>query len=386
MRKKFTIILSLFLLLFAQSLQGCAPQEKEIRIGVIAPITGEIPFVGEATVNAVELAAQQINEEGGLVLDGVTHKITLIIEDNQDKEQQAVAVAQKLINQEDVVAIIGPQASRNAIPVANVAERAQVPMISPWSTNPLTTEGKDYVFRVAFIDSFQGQVMARFTFEELQSSCETCGNKVAVLYDVASDYNKGIAEIYKEIIENAGGEVVAFEAYTTGEKDFSAQLQSIKDSGAGVIFLPNYYNEVPLQVRQAREMGIEAEFIGSDSWSGITEANLPDLDGSFFSTHYASDTANESARAFIEAYEESYGSVPDDIAALTYDAFGLLMQAIQTQQEATPEAIRTGLASTQSYTGVTGTMEYRGTGDPIKSAVILKVEQGKIVFYKEAKP
>ncbi len=389
MKKKLNLIIILLLLMGVYGLEACTPatvEEKTIKIGVIAPITGEISNVGQSTVNAVELAAEQINAEGGMELNGVKYKIVLIIEDNEDNEQKAVSVAQKLINQEGVIAIIGPQASRNAIPVANIAENAKVPMISPWSTNPQTTEGKDYVFRVAFIDSFQGQVMARFTFEELSGNCELCENKVAVLYDIASDYNKGIADIYKNIIENAGGKIVAFESYTTGETDFSEQLQRIKESKAGIIFLPNYYNEVPLQISQAREIGIEATFIGSDSWGGINKNDRKELEGSFFSTHYAPDIANDIAQNFIDDYLKSYGEIPDDVAALTYDAFGLLIQAILEQEEVSPEAIRAGLASTESFTGVTGTMEYRSTGNPIKSAVILKVEHGEFVFYKEAKP
>ena len=383
MKLKTRSFFALIVILFSSILSACTTAEKEIseiRIGVIAPITGAISTVGKSTVNAAELAVREINENGGLTINDAKYKITLIIVDNQDNEQETAAAVQKLINQDNVVAIIGPQASRNAIPAANIAENAGIPMISPWSTNPATTAGKSYVFRVAFIDSFQGQVMARFTFEEFG------GEKIAVLYDIASDYNKGIAEIYKKIVEDAGGKIVAFESYTTGEEDFSEQLQRIKDSGATLLFLPNYYNEVPQQVQQAKELGITATFIGSDAWSGIPEENLDLLEGSFFSTHYSPDIANEAAQIFIQSYQQSYNVVPDDVAALTYDAFGLLFQAIQTQDEANPEAIRAGLAATEAYSGITGTMEYRGTGDPIKSAVILKIENGQFVFYKQASP
>lgn len=387
--KKNTSRLLILLTLLVLSLQACGAfqqKAKTIKIGVIAPLTGEISNIGKSTVNAAQLAVDEVNNAGGLLINDTRYTIEIIIEDNEDKEQVAVEAAKKLINKDGVVAIIGPQASRNAIPVANIAENAQIPMITPWSTNPLTTQGKDYVFRIAFIDSFQGQVMARFTFEELAGNCELCQNKVAVLYDVASDYNKGIAEIYKKAIENAGGVVVAFETYTTGETDFSKQLQAIQNSGANILFLPNYYNEVPEQIRQAKEMGLEMDFIGSDAWVGIAKEDLPDLEGSFFSTHYTPDTANEIAQSFIVAYEERYQETPDDVAALTYDAFNLLFQTITSLDEVTPESIRNGLAVTEAYTGVTGTMEYRGTGDPIKSAVILKIENGEMVFYKEAKP
>jgi len=372
-------------ILLCVSLTGCLPlgdssSTGEIRIGVIPPLTGSIPNVGKSTVEAAEMAANEVNENGGLEVGDRKFNIVLIIEDSQDRPETAVAMAEKLINQENVVALVGPQASRNAIPVSNVAENAQIPMISPWSTNPETTLGKKYVFRVAFIDPFQGQVMARFTFEELQAT------KVAVLYDIASSYNRGIAEIYKQVIEAAGGQVMAFESYTTGEEDFSLQLTKIRDSDAEVLFLPNYESEVPLQVEQARAKGIDIPIIGSDSWGTILPENRKFLEGSYFSTHYATDIADEPARTFIEKYRTLYGHTPDDVAALTYDAFGLLFDAIQNQGLADSESIRTGLAGIESFTGVTGTMQYAGSGDPVKSAVILKVVNGEFVFYKLATP
>ncbi len=359
---------------------GKPVEEPTIRIGVIAPITGSIPIVGQSTVNAAQLAAQEVNDAGGLEVGGQKLKVELFIEDNQDRKETAVSAAQKLINQSGVVALIGPQASRNAIPVAAVAEGAHVPMISPWSTNPETTAGKRYVFRAAFTDPFQGRVMARFAIEELKAE------KAAVLYDVASEYNKGIAEIFRQVFEEAGGQVVAFESYTTGEADFRAQLTAIRDSGAQVLFLPNYYNEVPTQVRQARELGIQAAIIGSDSWGQIEAADLAQMEGMYFSTHYAPDIASPTAQKFIAAYQAAYGQVPDDVAALTYDAFGLLFQAIRSQGKTDSESIRNGLASISRYEGVTGTMEFKGSGDPIKSAVILQIKGGKFQFYRLAEP
>lgn len=379
-RARFVLMWGLCLLL---GLAACGPQlrqETEIRIGVVAPLTGDIANVGQSTLEAAQLVVQGVNDAGGLDVGGRKQKVVLVIKDNQDKAEVAVSAAQSLINQESVVAIVGPQASRNAIPVANVAESAHIPMISPWSTNPETTAGKQYVFRVAFIDPFQGRVMARFAIEELRV------HKAAVLYDVASAYNKGIAEIFKQVFEEAGGQVVAFESYTTGEEDFSQQLARIRDNGAEVLFLPNYYNEVPSQAEQARQMGINVPLIGSDTWGGVEPADRQELEGAFFSTHYAPDIANEQAQAFIETYRQVYSRVPDDVAALTYDAFGLLFQAIQSQGQADPESIRNGLSSIERYTGVTGTMEYRGTGDPVKSAVVLQIQEGDFVFYKLASP
>jgi len=385
MRQTFSLTVLIVVMVLFGSLAGCSPNNvqppsDEIRIGVLAEITGGIPNVGKSTVEAANMAAQEINDSGGLKVGDKKLKIVLVVEDIQDNAETAVAMAEKLINQENVVAIVGPQASRNAIPVSLIAENVQMPMISPWSTNPDTTLGKEYVFRVAFIDPFQGQVMARFSFEELKAT------KVAVLYDAASPYNSGIAEIYKQVFEAAGGKVVAFESYTTGETDFSHQLNRINISGAQVLFLPNYENEVPLQAKQAHTMKIDIPIIGSDSWGTILPENRAELEGAYFSTHYASDIAVEPARSFIEKYKKIYGNTPDDVAALTYDAFGLLFKAIQSQGVAEPEAIRTGLAGIESFTGVTGTMQYAGSGDPVKSAVILKVVNGEFVFYKLATP
>ena len=193
-------------------------------------------------------------------------------------------------------------------------------------------------------------------------------------------------EIYRQVFEEAGGEIVAFEAYTTGETDYTRQLETIKESGAELIFLPNYHNEIPGQVAQAREIGLEAPFLGSDTWGSLASGDLPGLTGYYFSTHYTPEIESDVAQAFIEKYQTAYDSVPDDVAALTYDAFGLLAQAIANQQKADPESIRNGLSSIGRYEGVTGSMEYQGSGDPVKSAVILQVKNDGFEFYKMANP
>ena len=234
---------------------GCGSQEtKEIRVGVNAELTGSKPTVGDSCQKAAELLAAQVNQAGGLTVGDRKYPIKLFIEDNEDKAESAAAAAQKLISQNNVLAIIGPNASGNAIPAARICEDAGVIMISPWSTNPKTTEGKKFVFRACFIDDFQGQVMAKFARENLKAQT------AAVLYDVASEYNKGIAEFFKKFFEAAGGKVVAFESYTKDDKDFSSQLTIIKAANPEVLFLPNYYNEVPLQAQQARRLGLTCPY------------------------------------------------------------------------------------------------------------------------------
>ncbi|HMN12835.1 MAG TPA: ABC transporter substrate-binding protein [Bellilinea sp.] len=361
-----------------------------IKVGVDAELTGDVPAVGASCKNAAELAVKEVNDAGGLEVGGKKYMVQLTVEDNAGKADQAASAAQKLITQDNVLAIIGPNASRYAIPASEIAESSKVLLISPWSTNPKTTldantnAAKKYVFRACFIDPFQGGVVAKFALNDLKFT------KAAVLYDVASDYNKGIAEFFKQTFEANGGTVVAFETYTTGDKDFSAQLTKIKDAGPEVIFLPNYYSEVPLQIQQAHRLGITAPFIGSDSWGSAELLKLcgADCEGYYFSTHYAPDAATDVATKFIKDYTEKYGSTPDDVAALTYDAFGLLWMAIKNANTISDrEAVRNAMAVIPNYEGVTGSMSFKeGSGDPIKSAVILQIKDGKFVWYANAQP
>ena len=255
-------------------------------------------------------------------------------------------------------------------------------MISPWSTNPNTTLDRPWVFRVAFLDPFQGPVMANFVKSEFDAKT------AAVLYDVASDYPKGLAENFRDAAEEAGIEIVAFESFTTGDTDFSSQLTNIIDANPDVLFTPQYYNEVPLIVQQARELGFENPIVGSDSWG---TPDLLDLcgdacNGLFFSTHYAPDIATEVGQTFIQAYEELYGAKPDDVAALTYDAFQLLFTAIENAQSLDKADVRDALASIQLFEGVTGIMSFDEQGDPIKCAVIIQIKDGAFTYYDSACP
>lgn len=360
-----------------------------IKVGGIGELTGDIPAVGASFKNAAEMAVKEINDAGGLDVGGKKYKIELVLEDNAGKADQSASAAQKLITQDNVVAIVGPNASRYAIPAAEIAESSKVALITPWSTNPKTTindktgGSKSYVFRACFIDPFQGRVVAKFAMDNLGAK------KAAVLYDVASDYNKGIAEFFKKTFEENGGQVVSFETYTTNDKDFTAQLTKIKDTAPDVIFLPNYYSEVPLQIQQAKRLGINVPFLGSDSWGSSELIKLcgADCEGYYFSTHYAADNASDVAKKFIEGYKAKYGNTPDDVAALTYDAFGLLWTALQSAGKVDRQAVRDALAKIPKFEGVTGTMQFQeGSGDPIKSAVILQVKNGAFVFFANANP
>ncbi len=358
-----------------------------IKIGHVAPLTGEIPKVGESGKNALEMWLEEIG--GKITVGGVEYKVEIVHEDNESKAESSAAAATKLITQDKVLAIIGPYASKQAIPTGEVADKNKTPMISPWSTNPRTTKGRPYVFRAAFLDDFQGQVLAKFAQEEFGAQ------KVAVLYDVASDYPKGLAEFFKAAAEDLGMEVVAFESFTTGDKDFSAQLTKIINSGADILFTPQYYNEVPLIVRQAKELGWDKPILGSDSWGSAELMNLckDDCVGYFFSTHWATKGATGKTKEFIDKYAAKYGEEPDDVAALAWDSAMLLKAAIEKcgnltgNLEEDRQCIRDALAAIPEFEGVTGKMRFNEEGDPIKCAIIVKItEDYAFTFYKSVCP
>jgi branched-chain amino acid transport system substrate-binding protein len=235
---------------------------------------------------------------------------------------------------------------------------------------------------VAFLDPFQGPVVANFSAAEFGAAT------AAVLYDVASDYPKGLAENFRDAAEEAGIEVVAFESFTTGDTNFEAQLGIIAGANPDVVFVPQYYNEVPLIVQQARDLGYEGPIVGSDSWG---TPDLLDLcgeacNGLFFSTHYAPDIATEVGQTFITAYEELYGAKPDDVAALTYDAFQMLFMSIENANSLERDAVREALAGVELFEGVTGIMSFDEQGDPIKCAVIIEIKDGAFTYYDQACP
>lgn len=388
MRKSFCLLMlpAAFIVLLA----ACQDhREPAVNIGLIAELTGDMPAVGESCKKAAEMAVQEVNEAGGVVIDGKKYQLRLFIEDNGGKADQSAAVAQKLITQQQVQAIIGPNATRYVLPAAEIAESSKVALITPWSTNPKTTLNsrtnvpKKYVFRACFIDPFQGQVVAKFVLNTLKAQ------KAAVLYDVASEYNKGIAEIFRETFEKQGGRIVAYETYTTNDRDFSAQLTKIKNASPEVIFLPNYYSEIPLQIQQAKRLGLSVPFVGSDSWGSQELLTLcgKDCEGYYFSTHYAADMATPEARKFIAAFKARYGVMPDDVAALTYDSFGLLFQALKGAARLDRTVIRDSLARISRYEGATGTMQFQeGCGDPSKSAVIVQIKNGTFTYFTNANP
>lgn len=379
------------LLIIALGLSSCANKNPvtTVKIGLLAELTGSIPTVGTSCKNAAQLAVRQLNETGGIDLAGKKYKIDLVIEDTAAKPDQAAAAAQKLITESNVSLLIGPNCSSNALPASEIAEDAKIVMITPWSTNPKTTFNaksgtpKKYVFRACFTDVFEGRVLAKFARKNLKVT------NAAILFDVASDVLKSQAELFKKSFEADGGKIVALETYTTSDKDFSAQFTKIKTKNPEIIFLPSYYTEVPLQIKQAHRLGIQVPFLGSDAWS--TEELIKmcglDVEGFFLCNHYSPNSTNPITRNFVTLYQQNYQQVPDDIAALTYDAFGLAMRALKDAGSVERTAIRDALAKVSSFEGVTGKIKFDGvTGDPIKGAVILQIKNGKFNWYADEQP
>jgi len=384
------LLTTLFLSGLAVMLAIPAMASQTIKIGFNIPLTGDIPEVGEGSKNAAEMYLADINGAGGLEVGGKKYKLEFVYMDNESKADSAVNAALKLIEQEEVVAIIGPNSSKQAVPAGGTCNENRVPMISPWSTNPATTFDRPWVFRAAFLDPFQGPVIADFAAEKFGAKT------AAVLYDVENDYSVGLAEVFKSAWEAKGlGPVVAYESNGTKDQDYSAQLTTIIAAKPDFIFIPENYNQVALIIPQARDLGYKGQFMGSDSWGTPDLVKLcgPQCNGQYFSTHYAAAGAKGATKVFIDRYEKKYGAEPADYAALTWDSIGLMVEGIKNAGvvESNPrkmrKAIRDGLAAIKSFDGITGSSKFDEQGDPIKCAVVVKIsDDGKFVFEKSVCP
>ncbi|BDQ38492.1 branched-chain amino acid ABC transporter substrate-binding protein [Pseudodesulfovibrio nedwellii] len=384
-------LLTLMLVCSAFLLAGCGEEKSNtIKIGFNLPLTGDIPEVGEGSKNAAEMYLKDINDAGGLEVGGQKYMLEFVYMDNESKAESATNVALKLIDQEDVVAIIGPNSSKQAVPAGGTCNENRVPMISPWSTNPNTTLDRPWVFRAAFLDPFQGPVVADFAAKKFDAKT------AAVIFDVSNDYSKGLAEIFKTSWEAKGlGPVVAFESHGTKDQDFSAQLTTVIAANPDFIFVPDNYNQVALIIQQARDLGYKGPFMGSDAWGTPDLIKLcgDECYGNFFSTHYAAAGAKGATKIFIDRYEKIYGATPADYAALTWDSIGIMIEAIKNagKVESDPvamrKAVREGLSAIKSFDGITGSSKFDAQGDPIKCAVVVKIsDKGEFVFEESVCP
>lgn len=334
----------------------------------------------QPVLDAAELAVGEIEAGGGLSVGGRVYRVELLVEKEFVTPEGATEAARRLIHQRGAAALVGPSVSREAIRVGALAENARIPMVSPGSTHPAATAGRDYVFRVTYVDTFQGRVMARFAAAELGAAT------AAVLYDVADAYSRGVAELFQESFEELGGRIVAFESYKTGDLEWEAQLGRIRASRPGALFLPAYnHTVIPLGGR-VREMGIDAVILGSDGWTPQSLAHLPAFEGAYVCEPWHIDMAstNPRTRAFVDAYTSAFARQPSSLAALTYDAFGLLFEAARREGAVDPEALRRGLARIEAFPGASGEIGYGASGgDPAKPAVIVKIERGRAKLHRQ---
>lgn len=378
MLRKLKIFFLSFATIVAVS-SNCFGADGVIRIGFNIAQTGMFELVGKNAIKAAELVRKEIEKAGGLKVGGKTYTVEFLYGDHASDPSVAAALAVKQISQEKVLGIIGPLISRQAIPVAQMAQAYSTPMITPWSTSPLTTQDRPFVFRTCFVFTIQGPVITKFAASQFKAT------KAAVLYDIISAYPRGMANSFKEAFEavNGPGSVVAFEEFRTGEVDFSKQLRRIKESGAHFLFTPQHYNEVPLIVRQAKTMGVTVPIMGSNSWAGgdLIGQCGSDCNGLFFTGNYAPGNAKGINKEFVETYSKAYGTSPDEPTALTWDAVRLLIQAIKNTGQLSGDlvqdrkAVKDALGQIKDFDGASGKIGFSGNGDPSKCAVIVKIDE-----------
>jgi branched-chain amino acid transport system substrate-binding protein len=374
---KTRALLALFFLTFF-SLTACKKAENVILIGEYGSLTGGTATFGQSTHHGIMIATEEINNQGGLL----GKKVKIVTEDDQSKPEEAKTAVLKLIKQNQAIAILGEVASSRSLAAAPECQKAKVPMISPASTNPKVTEVGDYIFRACFVDTFQGEAMAKFAFNNLKV------RKVAILKDIKNDYSVGLAEFFEKTFKQLGGEIIATESYSEGDIEFRAQLTSIKAKSPEAVYVPGYYTEVGLISRQARELGITVPMLGGDGWDSpkTLEIGGSTVNNCYFTNHYAADDPNPLVQGFIEKYKKNYGTVPDAMAVLGYDAANILFDAIKRAGSADSSKIRDALADTKKFPGVSGEITIDKNRNAEKRIVILKIEEGKIKFAEGMSP
>lgn len=360
---------------------GCKPAEQAVesgpeplRIGHFASMTGDTASFGQSTDRGIRLAVGEVNAAGGVL----GRPVELVTEDDRSITEEARTAAQKLIQRDRVVALLGEVASSRSLAAAPEAQRARIPLISPASTNPKVTEVGDYVFRTCFIDPFQGAVMARFAHQDLGA------RRVAILFDFKQDYSVGLADYFRQTFQQLGGEIVADERYTSGDIEFRAQLTKIRAANPDAIFVPGYYTELGLLAKQARELGITAPLLGGDGWDSekTLEIGGEAVEGYYFSTHYSAQSDDPAVQAFVQRYRTEYGEVPDAMAALGYDAARILFAALERAKTSESAALRDAIAATRDFVGVTGRIGIDEQRNARKDAVVLKIESGAFRYHK----
>ena len=357
-----------------------APGEK-IWFGHVGSMTGQEATFGDSTDKGIKLAIEELNAKGGLK----GKQVDLKTYDDQGKPEEAALAATRLITQDKVTVLLGEVASSRSMAMAPIADANKVPHITPSSTNPKVTKDGDktrpFVFRVCFIDPFQGTVMAKFATQKGVK-------KVAILRDVGNAYSVGLADYFLSKFKDLGGKIISDESYKAGDQDFKAQLTAIKAKAPEAIYVPGYYTDVALVARQARELGMRVPLMGGDGWDSakLFEIGGAAIEGSFYSNHYSPDDPSPQIQNFISRYKARFGAVPDSMAATGYDAAMVAGDAIARAKEMNGEAIAAAIAATNGFPGVTGVISLDQDHNAVKSAVVLEVKGGKSVFVATVPP
>ena len=372
----------------ALAVAGCgggASNSDTIRIGANLEMTGTNATFGQSATNGAKLAIKEVNAKGGLL----GKQISLVVADNKSEAAEAANAMQKLITQDRVLAVIAPIASSSVIAGAQVNMDGKVLAISPTASNPKVTvdpetgKTRDYLFRAAFIDPFQGSVMANFAAKSLN------GKNAALYIDNSSDYAKGLGQFFEETFIKNGGKIVSKEAYLAKDTDFKATLTKIKAANPDILFVPGYYQEVGMIIKQARELGINCAVLGGDGWDS---AKLPEIAGNealnntYFASHYSPEDNSPAIRTFVDSYKAEYGQVPDSFAALSYDATMMIIEAIKRAGSEDTVKIKDELAKTKEYQAVSGIITLNETHDAVKSAVVIEFNDGIHTFKEKVNP
>ncbi|TAL04086.1 MAG: ABC transporter substrate-binding protein [Verrucomicrobia bacterium] len=370
----------------ALALAGCKPSSESktgaadtIKVGEFASLTGKEAAFGQSSHKGTLLAVEEINAAGGVL----GKKIEFIYEDNRSTPGESATVVKKLITRDHVVAVLGEVASGRSLEAAPICQANKIPQISPSSTNPKVTETGDYIFRVCFIDPFQGTVMAKFAKSRLNAK------NVAVLSDVAAPYSLGLAQYFKETFLADGGTVVSEQKFSSGDKDFKAQLTAIKAANPDAIFVPCYYTEAGLIVRQARQLGITVPLFGGDGWEApeLIQIGGEALEGCYYSTHYSPEDKSPAVQEFVSKFKaKNNGEIPDAMAALGYDSAMVLADAIKRAGTTDSVKLRDAIAATKDYAGVTGKTSLDANRNATKPAVILAIKDGKFKYVETISP
>jgi branched-chain amino acid transport system substrate-binding protein len=385
-KKWLTFIgLAVIVTMLAVLVAGCGgkTESKDIKIGANFELTGGVATFGQSSVNGIKLAFKEANAAGGVL----GKQLVLVVADNKSEPSESTNAITKLITQDKVKAVLGAVASSNTLAASQVAQDNKVPFISPTSTNPKVTfdngKTKEYAFRACFIDPFQGTVMANFATKSLKAKT------AAIFVDNSSDYAKGLAEFFEKAFVAAGGTIVSKEAYLQKDQDFKATLTKIKATNPDVIFIPGYYQEVGLIAKQARDLSITVPLLGGDGWDSpkLVEIAGPDaLNNGYFSNHYSPEDKDPKVVKFVTDYEKEYGAKPDALAALGYDAALMMIDAIKRANSDDSAKITAALAQTKNLQGVSGTITLNEKHDPVKSAVVIEMKNGKQVFKEKVNP